>query len=91
MMTFRKVAIVGMGGIFPTCKDIDEFSTKLFSNQSCIREWDEAKQYGKKVRSIVSGYVSLEEAGLEEIKSTILHDYPEFYRDTREQIGRAHV
>ncbi len=90
-MTFRKVAIVGMGGVFPTCKDIYEFKEKIFSNQSCIREWEEASQYGKKIRSTVSGYVSLEEAGLEEIKSTILHDYPEFYRDKRERIPASNL
>ena len=90
-MTLRKVAIVGMGGIFPTCKDIDEFSTKIFSNQSCIREWDQAKSRGKKIRSAVSGYVTLEEAGLEEIQSSILQDYPEFYKDTRERIPASNL
>jgi len=38
----RKVAVVGMGGAFPTCKSLDDFSNKLFSNQSLIREWDKA-------------------------------------------------
>ncbi|MEP7252908.1 MAG: beta-ketoacyl synthase N-terminal-like domain-containing protein [Ginsengibacter sp.] len=90
-MTLRKVAIVGMGGIFPTCKDIDEFSNKIFSNQSCIREWDQAKSRGKKVRSVVSGFVTLEEAGLEEIQSSILQDYPEFYKDTRERIPASNL
>lgn len=90
-MNFRKVAIVGIGGVFPTCRDINEFSKKVFSDQSFIREWDEAKQHGKKVRSIVSGYVSLEEAGLEEISSTIIHDYPEFYKDKFNRIPAANL
>jgi len=44
----RKVAVVGMGGVFPTCKNLDEFSEKLFTDQSLIREWDLALAHGKK-------------------------------------------
>lgn len=58
----RKVAIVGMGGIFPNCTDLADFNQKLFSNQSLIREWDQALSHGKKVRSTVSGYITEEEA-----------------------------
>lgn len=85
-MTPRKVAVVGIGGTFPTCGDLDEFSKKMFTGQSLIREWDVAVSYGKKVRSTVSGYVSLSECGLEEIPSTILVNYPEFFKDKLERI-----
>ena len=30
----NKVAIVGMDGVFPHCKDIHEFEEKIFNNQS---------------------------------------------------------
>ena len=86
MITPRKVAIVGIGGVFPACSDIGEFSRKMFSGQSLVREWDEATSHGKKVRSTVSGYVSLAECGLEAIPSSILVNYPEFFRDTLERI-----
>ena len=82
----RKVAVVGIGGTFPTCSNVDDFAGKLFAGQSLIREWDEASRYGKQVRSTVAGYVSLAECGLEEIRSTILENYPEFFRDTLERI-----
>jgi 3-oxoacyl-[acyl-carrier-protein] synthase-1 len=35
----RKVAVVGMGGAFPACKNLEEFDRKLFSDQSLVREW----------------------------------------------------
>lgn len=85
-MTPRKVAVVGIGGIFPTCKNISEFSEKIFSDKSLIRTWNEAVAQGKKMRSTVSGYVSVEESGLEEIPSTILENYPEIFRDKQERI-----
>ena len=77
----RKVAIVGMGGIFPNCTDLANFNQKLFSNQSLIREWDQALAHGKKVRSSVSGYITEEEAGLEVVWSTIFPNYPDSYID----------
>lgn len=86
MITPRKVAVVGIGGIFPTCRDISEFGEKMSGGQSLIREWDEAISHGKKMRSTVSGYVSLEECGLEAIPSTILENYPEFFKDKRERL-----
>ncbi|MEI6411918.1 MAG: beta-ketoacyl-[acyl-carrier-protein] synthase family protein [Bacteroidota bacterium] len=82
----RKVAVVGIGGMFPTCNDLQTFSDKLFSGQSLIREWDEALRHGKKMRSTVCGYISVEESGLEEIPSTLLENYPEFFRDKHERI-----
>ena len=85
-MTMRKVAVVGIGGMFPACADLDEFRQKLMSGQSLVREWDEAVRHGKKMRSTVCGYISVEESGLEEIPSTLLDNYPEFYRDRHERI-----
>src|SRR5580698_9203237 len=91
MITPRKVAVVGIGGVFPTCKDLDEFSTKIFASKSLIREWPEAIKHGKKMRSTVSGYVSVEECGLEEIPSTILVNYPEIFKDKQERIPVEHL
>lgn len=85
-MTPRKVAIVGMGGVFPNCKDIGEFSDKLFSNKSLIRTWDEALKHGKQIRSTVCGFSSLEECGLEEVPSEMVENYPEIYRDKLDRI-----
>lgn len=85
-MTPRKVAIVGMGGVFPACKDMAEFRQKLFTGQSLIRTWDEATRYGKQMRSTVAGYTSLEECGLEEMLSTMLHNYPDIFKDKLERI-----
>ncbi|MEO1259520.1 MAG: beta-ketoacyl synthase N-terminal-like domain-containing protein [Bacteroidota bacterium] len=85
-MMDRKVAVVGMGGVFPSCSSLSEFEEKLFTNQSLIREWEEAKNYGKKLRSSVCGYVTLEEAGLEACYSSSNQEYPEIYLDKRERI-----
>ena len=87
----RKVAIVGMGGVFPTCANLDDFATKLFSNQSLIREWDQTTHYGKQVRSNVSGYVSEEEMHLEAINSSHIEDYPETYLDHLNRIPPTHL
>lgn len=81
----RKVAVVGMGGAFPTCKNLDEFDQKLFSNQSLIREWDLAVQYNKQIRSTVSGYITEEEMDLEPVLAPITEKYPETYID---KLGR---
>jgi len=78
----RKVAVVGMGGAFPTCAGLDDFSEKLFLNQSLIRQWDKAAAYGKQVRSVVSGYITEEEMGLEAVLAPIAENYPETYIDT---------
>lgn len=85
-MKERKVAVVGMGGVFPGCSDLDDFKEKLFSNKSLIRPWDELKPFGKKIRSKVSAFVNLEEIGLEAIYSNILKKYPEYYLDKKERI-----
>jgi len=81
----RKVAVVGMGGVFPTCKNLDEFSQKIFADQSLIREWDLALAHGKKMRSSVSGFVTDDEMDLEPIYSTLIDNYPETYID---KLGR---
>jgi 3-oxoacyl-(acyl-carrier-protein) synthase len=90
-MTPRKVAVVGIGGTFPTCKNLNEFSEKIFGNKSLIREWDKAVRHGKKMRSTVSGYVSVDECGLEEIASSILENYPEIFKDKLDRIPVANL
>lgn len=90
-MDYRKVAIVGMGGVFPTCKNIDEFKSKMFNNESLIRTWESAEQYGKKIRSKVAGFITPEESGLKVIHSTLLEDYPEFYEDTLGRIPKKNL
>lgn len=81
----RKVAVVGMGGVFPTCKSLEEFNHKLFSNQTLIRTWDKAVAYDKRVRSKVSAFINDDEIGLERVLSTLLENYPETYID---KLGR---
>lgn len=90
-MTPRKVAVVGMGGVFPTCKDLDDFGRKLFAGESLIREWHEATAHGKKMRSTVAGYTSVEECGLEAVPSTILVNYPEIFKDKFDRIPVANL
>ncbi len=79
--TGRKVAIVGMGGAFPDCRDLDDFNRKLFSGESLIREWDQALAHGKNIRSTVSGFITEAEMHLEPVYSTLAADYPETYID----------
>jgi len=81
----RKVAVVGMGGAFPTCKGVDEFGDKLFSNQSLVREWPLALQYKKQMRSSVSGFITEDEMDLEAVLAPIADAYPETYID---KLGR---
>lgn len=81
----RRVAVVGIGGAFPGCADLAEFSEKLFSGGSLIREWDEAVAHGKKIRSTVSGYITEAEMGLEAVYSELSATYPETYID---KLGR---
>ena len=81
----RKVAIVGMGGAFPACKNLGEFNHKLFTNQSLVREWDMAVQYNKQIRSTVSGFITEEEMDLEAVLAPIVERYPETYID---KLGR---
>ena len=84
-VTGRKVAVVGMGGAFPTCKNLAEFDRKLFTNQSLIREWDLALQYDKQIRSTVSGFITDVEMDLEAVLAPIVERYPETYID---KLGR---
>jgi 3-oxoacyl-[acyl-carrier-protein] synthase-1 len=90
-ITGRKVAVVGMGGAFPTCSNLDDFSNKLFSNQSLIREWDKAVVYNKQLRSTVAGYITEEEMGLEAIIAPIAEGYPETYIDKLGRIPDANL
>lgn len=84
--TGRKVAVVGMGGIFPTCSSLDDFSNKIFKNESLIRTWDLATSYGNQIRSHVAGYVTEDEVNLETIYSSIVEGYPEVYVDRLNRI-----
>ncbi len=77
----RKVAIVGMGGAFPDCKDLSDFKQKLFNGDSLIRSWDLALSHGKNIRSTVCGFITEAEMNLEAIYSTLSTDYPETYID----------
>ena len=65
--TGRRVAIVGMGGAFPNCTDLNDFNRKLFAGESLIRDWPEALAHGKNIRSTISGYITEAEMGLEPI------------------------
>lgn len=80
-MKGRRVAIVGMGGAFPDCKDLSAFKQKLFNGDSLIRSWDQPLSYGKNIRSSVSGYITEAEMGLEAIYSSLSENYPETYID----------
>lgn len=80
-MEGRRVAIVGMGGAFPDCKDLSEFKQKLFNGDSLIRSWDLALAHGKNIRSTVCGYITEAEMGLEAIYSSLSAEYPETYMD----------
>ncbi|UKT62886.1 beta-ketoacyl-[acyl-carrier-protein] synthase family protein [Pedobacter mucosus] len=91
MVLGRKVAIVGMGGAFPDCKNLDEFKSKLFAGESLVRDWDEAKAQGKNIRSTISGYITEAEMNLEAIYSTIVTDYPETYIDHLERIPNGNL
>lgn len=88
----RKVAVVGMGGAFPNCADLPDFSKKIFADQSLVRSWDKALAYGKQVRSNVSGYITEAEMNLEVIYSSLADSsYPETYVDTLSRIPDANL
>lgn len=80
-----------MGGAFPACTGIDDFNKKLFSNQSLIRQWDEAVSYAGQVRSTVSGYITGPEMGLEAVITPVADGYPETYIDTLGRIPDANL
>jgi 3-oxoacyl-[acyl-carrier-protein] synthase-1 len=82
----RKVAVVGMGGAFPTCTGLDDFSSKLFAGESMIREWDRAVSYGKQIRATTAGYITEAEMDLEPIFNPISDEYPETYIDKKGRI-----
>lgn len=83
----KKVAVVGMAGVFPTCTDLNDFRDKLFANKSLIREWDKATIHGKNIRSTVAGFVTEDEMNLEVVPSSILENYPETYIDKLNRIS----
>ncbi|MBS1500796.1 MAG: beta-ketoacyl synthase, partial [Bacteroidetes bacterium] len=87
----RKVAVVGMGGVFPACSDLQDFNDKLFSNQSLIREWDKAIAYQKQLRSVVSGYIAEGEVDLEVVTAPFAESYPETYIDKLGRIPDANL
>ncbi|MBS1525250.1 MAG: beta-ketoacyl synthase [Bacteroidetes bacterium] len=87
----RKVAVVGMGGAFPTCSGLQDFNDKLFSNQSLIREWDKALAYQKQLRSVVSGYITEDEMDLEMVTAPFAENYPETYIDKLGRIPDANL
>lgn len=90
-MDGRKVAVVGMGGAFPTCTNLNDFSNKLFSNQSLIREWDVAVARGKQIRSTVSGFITEAEMNLEVIYTPPNYFYPEVYSDVLKRIPEINL
>src|ERR1700761_6767690 len=77
----RRVAVVGMGGAFPTCTDLNDFNNKLFSSQSLIRHWPKAMAYEKQIRSNVCGYITEAEMNLEAIHPVPETEWPETYVD----------
>ncbi|RZL14296.1 MAG: beta-ketoacyl synthase, partial [Pedobacter sp.] len=87
----RKVAVVGMAGVFPTCSGIEEFSEKLFANKSLIREWDKITAHGKNIRTKVAGFVTESEMNLETIYSTVSNVYPEAYIDLLKRIPAVNL
>ncbi|HVS93400.1 MAG TPA: beta-ketoacyl synthase N-terminal-like domain-containing protein [Mucilaginibacter sp.] len=87
----RKVAVVGMGGVFPACSGLQDFNDKLFSNQSLIREWDKAIAYQKQLRSVVSGYIAEDEMDLEVVTAPFAESYPETYIDKLGRIPDANL
>ncbi len=87
----RRVAIVGMGGAFPDCKDLSEFKQKLFNGDSLIRSWDVALSHGKNIRSTVCGYITEAEMGLEAIYSSLSEICPETYIDHLDRIPASNL
>ena len=68
----RKVAIVGMGGAFPKCKDLSDFKQRLFAGESLIREWDETMLYGNSIRSKVSGFINPQDLAIETVYCSVV-------------------
>lgn len=89
--TNRKVAIVGMGGVFPNCKSLLDFKQRLFAGESLIREWEETQLYGKSFRSKVSGFINPSDIGIETVYCPTVEDYPREYIDTLNRIPPNHM
>lgn len=87
----RKVAVVGMGGVFPDCANLAEFESKIFANKSLIRTWNKIQNFGKNVRSTVAGYITEEEMNLSTVYSSHLENYPETYIDHLNRIPTANL
>ncbi|MBT2163310.1 beta-ketoacyl-[acyl-carrier-protein] synthase family protein [Zobellia barbeyronii] len=87
----NKVAIVGMDGVFPHCKDMQEFEEKLFSNQSLIRNWDLVASYDKKIRTKVAGYATPEETGFQKFSNGLPDEYPMDLEDISGQIPNVNL
>ncbi len=87
----RRVAIVGMGGAFPNCKDLNDFKQKLFAGKSLIRDWDKAQALGKAIRSTVCGYITEAEMSLETIYSTLVLEYPETFIDHLNRVPNGNL
>ena len=82
----RKVAVVGMGGAFPDCANINIFDQKIFSGQSLIREWPKAAERDKQIRSKVSGFINDNDLGIEPIYLVDGYEWPETFVDTSGRI-----
>lgn len=80
-----------MGGAFPACKDISEFSSKLFANKSLIRTWDDTLAYEKQVRSTVAGFITEQEMGLDIVWDLSVENYPETYVDTLHRLPAGNL
>ncbi|MUH35899.1 beta-ketoacyl synthase [Zobellia amurskyensis] len=87
----NKVAIVGMDGVFPHCKDIQEFEEKIFSNRSLIRNWDLVASYDKKIRTKVAGYATPEETGFRKFSNGLPEEYPMDLEDMNGLIPNANL
>lgn len=77
----NKVAIVGMDGVFPNCKDLNEFEDKIFNNRSLIREWDVIASYEKRIRTKVAGFITPEESGFNQVSNGLPPEYPKELED----------
>ena len=87
----RKVAIVGMDGVFPNCADIQEFEKKIFNNESLIRQWDLLTSYDKRIRTKVSGYATPEESGFREVPNGLSNAHPKDFEDISGRIPNANL
>ncbi|MBB2146972.1 beta-ketoacyl synthase [Pedobacter sp. LMG 31464] len=87
----RKVAIVGIGGVFPNCKDLSDFKQRLFAGESFIREWDETLLYGSSFRSKVSGFIDPKDISIETAYCSVVEGYAREYIDTLNRIPAGNM